>query len=82
MLVIWNYNSGVHEVVIELKIRYGDLEKTIKQGLAQTFEYMDKCGTKEGHLVIFDRSKKLSWDEKIFSYEREFSRQKIMVWGM
>ncbi|CAN2049847.1 AAA+ ATPase domain-containing protein [Candidatus Magnetomoraceae bacterium gMMP-13] len=82
LLVIWNYNSEVQEVVIELKIRYGDLKKTIKKGLAQTFEYMDKCGTKEGHLVIFDRSKKLSWDEKIFSYEREFSRQKIMVWGM
>jgi len=31
--------------VIELKIRYGDLEETIKEGLAQTWEYMDRCNT-------------------------------------
>ncbi|CAN2040147.1 hypothetical protein GMMP15_1570002 [Candidatus Magnetomoraceae bacterium gMMP-15] len=82
LLVIWNYETGVQEVVIELKLRYGDLEKIIKKGLKQTFEYMDKCGSKEGHLVIFDRSKKLSWDEKIFSEERDFQGQKIIVWGM
>ncbi|CAN2045541.1 AAA+ ATPase domain-containing protein [Candidatus Magnetomoraceae bacterium gMMP-13] len=82
LFITWNYDGGVQEVVIELKIRYGNLEKTIKKGLEQTWKYMDKCGTNEGHLVIFDRSKNISWDEKIFCFKREFSGQKIMVWGM
>ncbi|CAN2040059.1 hypothetical protein GMMP15_1530022 [Candidatus Magnetomoraceae bacterium gMMP-15] len=82
LLVTWNYEGRVQEVVFELKIRYGNLEKTIKKGLVQTWGYMDKCRTNQGHLVIFDRSKNMTWDEKIFCFEREFSGQRIMVWGM
>ncbi|MBF0468731.1 MAG: hypothetical protein HQK61_07590, partial [Desulfamplus sp.] len=42
------------------------LDKTIKDGVRQTLEYMDRCGTDEGHLVIFDRTRGKSWEEKIF----------------
>ncbi|CAN2047065.1 AAA+ ATPase domain-containing protein [Candidatus Magnetomoraceae bacterium gMMP-1] len=81
ILIEWPVAGKLQKYVIELKIRYGSLEKTIQKGLEQTWKYMDKCGSTEGHLVIFDRSKKLSWDEKIFSEERDFKGQKIMVWG-
>ncbi len=82
LLVVWPYQDGVQEVVIELKIRYGDLEKTIRNGLKQTWNYMDKCGTEQGHLIIFDRSKKKSWEEKIFCRPEEYEGLPITVWGM
>jgi hypothetical protein len=90
LLVIWyvkdkdgrTWFDRSQQIVLELKIRYGDLEKTIEEGLKQTRQYMDKCGTSEGYLLIFDRSKKLSWEEKIFRKERTFKGTKIGVYGM
>ncbi|MCP4348492.1 MAG: XisI protein [Desulfobacterales bacterium] len=67
LLVTWPCSEGVQEIVIELKIRYGSLDSTIEEGAEQTRNYMDKCGTDEGHLVIFDRNPGRSWDEKIFT---------------
>jgi hypothetical protein len=60
----------------------GSLEKTIENGLEQTWQYMDKCGTEEGYLLVFDRSKKASWKEKIFKKEKTFKGTKITVYGM
>lgn len=82
LLVIWRHEKSVEKVVIELKIKYGDLEKTIAQGLEQTSRYMDVCGASHGHLVIFDRAENKSWEEKIFCREDVFGRFKISVWGM
>jgi len=76
------WQGPVQKAVIELKILYKSLEKTIAEGLRQTFEYMDHCGTKEGHLIVFDRREEVSWEEKIFCLEREYQGHKIMVWGM
>ncbi len=82
-LVIWFYSEDqMQEVVLALKIRYGKREKTIDKGLAQTWQYMDQCGTSEGHLIIFDRAKDKSWEEKIFREERGYKGQTIVVWGM
>ncbi|NIM10407.1 MAG: AAA family ATPase [Candidatus Aminicenantes bacterium] len=84
LLLIWPYKNGeaVQQVVLEMKLRYGSLEKTIENGLEQTWEYMDKCGTGEGYLLIFDRSKKTSWKEKIFKKEKTFKGTRIGVYGM
>jgi hypothetical protein len=49
--------------VIELKLRYGDLEATIADGLAQTWAYADASGAGEAHLVIFDRTPGKPWAE-------------------
>jgi hypothetical protein len=67
------------EVVIELKIRCSTTQKTI---ISQTWEYMDKCGASEGHLVIFDQRKRKSWKEKIFMRKESINDCKIWVWGM
>jgi hypothetical protein len=72
----------VQKAVIELKILYKSLERTITEGLEQTREYMDRCGSQEGHLVVFDRREDISWEEKIFCREKEYQGQKIAVWGM
>ena len=82
LLIIWPYENGVQKVVIELKIRYGDLEKTIKEGLEQTFLYMDKCGAKDGNLIIFDRDEKRMWDDKIYRRKKNYQGCVINIWGM
>jgi hypothetical protein len=82
LLAIWPYPGGVQKVVIELKVLYTSLERTLREGLEQTWEYMDRCGTAEGHLVIFDRSTGKPWEEKIFRREEEYRGRTITVWGM
>ena len=74
--------QNLQKIVLELKILYKSLEKTIETGLKQTYAYMDKCGSQEGNLVVFDRRESLSWDEKIFSEQRKFKGKNITVWGM
>jgi DNA polymerase III delta prime subunit len=82
LLVVWPYKTGVQQVVLELKLRYGGLETTIKEGLEQTRVYMDKCGAKQGYLLIFNRSPKASWEEKIFHREKTYKGMKIKIYGM
>ncbi|MBN1226103.1 MAG: ATP-binding protein [Deltaproteobacteria bacterium] len=82
LLIIWPHKGGVQKEVIELKILYKSLDETINQGLKQTTEYMVRCHTDKGHLVIFDRSEGKNWEQKIFKREEDFQGKKIMVWGM
>jgi hypothetical protein len=70
-------NNQKQAIVIELKILYKSIEATIEEGLIQIKSYMDKCGTKEGHLLIFDRRPNRNWEEKI--WDREIDG--VHVWG-
>ncbi len=77
------YGGPVQRIVLELKIKRGALDKVIAEGLEQTSAYMDLCGSvDEGHLIIFDRSGKKTWDERIWYDRRSFAGRDIMVWGM
>ena len=77
------YGGPVQRIVMELKIRRDSLEKTISDGLCQTWEYMDTVGSvDEGHLIIFDRSGEKSWEQRIWHEQREYNGHPIMVWGM
>ena len=88
LLVIWSYPpygdrpGGVQKTVIEMKILYRSLERTVSEGLAQTWAYMDRCGVAEGHLVIFDRTEDKPWEEKIFRRSETYQGTPITVWGM
>ena len=84
LLLIWPYGDQgrVQEVVIETKLRHGSLETVIAEGLSQTWDYMDRSGTTDGHLIIFDRSKTRSWDEKLFKRSETHQNITITVWGM
>jgi hypothetical protein len=81
LLVIWPHLAGVQKVVIELKILHKTLEKTIAQGLEQTWEYLDRSGAETAHLIIFDRSSK-PWEEKLFHRPASSHERAIDVWGM
>ena len=95
LLVLWPLNQSqpgkpswtrwqgpVQKAVIELKILYKSLEQTMDEGLKQTWEYMDRCGSKEGHLLVFDRRSKVSWEEKLFQRREAYQGHQITVWGM
>ncbi|MBF0229871.1 MAG: AAA-like domain-containing protein [Desulfamplus sp.] len=93
LLVIWKYNDNLdssQKIVIELKLLYKSLQNTIKDGVRQTLAYMDRCGTEDGHLIIFDRTEGKSWEEKIFrreeksdgSVENGVKEKTVVVWGM
>ncbi len=81
LLIIWPYKEKVQRVVIEIKLLHKSLKSTLAEGIKQTWEYMDKCAAKEGHLVIFERVEK-PWEEKIFRREEVYHQQDIAVWGM
>lgn len=77
------YGGPVQRIVLELKIRRGDLEKVIEKGLEQTAEYMDLVGSvDEGHLIIFDRTQEKTWDERIWHRPYSYQGRTIVVWGM
>ncbi len=92
--IFFDSKDCIQKIVIELKLLHKSLDKTIKDGVRQTLEYMDRCGTEEGHLIIFDRTEGKSWEDKIFSREEKvyadalgniktFGQQKkVIVWGM
>ena len=101
LLVLWPHQEGLpsdlwHRFVVECKVlRDGDhrgLDGTIKQGLEQTLGYMDKCGSGDGHLVVFDRtgeeqgalSKKEGkrWEDRTFRREEGRDGRRVVVWGM
>src|SRR5260221_6309158 len=65
-------------IVLELKL-YRSSQKTVQEGLEQTAEYMMTKGATEGHLIIFDRSKRKSWDKKIFHKTKKVDSLTINV---
>jgi len=60
---------------IEIKILRNS--NSISDGLAQTLEYVERCGTERGWLVVFDRDAGKSWEEKLYVKECD----KITVFG-
>ena len=69
-------------VVVECKLLRSGLEATLAEGLPQTAAYMDRWGTEEGHLAVFDRSSGKPWSERIFRHEETYRGRAITVWGM
>jgi len=88
LLVQWpldadqGFHGPVQRVVIELKLLHKSLEATIAEGLVQTADYMDRIGTDEGYLVVFDRTPDTPWEKKVFVREGQYGRYRVGVWGM
>ncbi len=88
LLLVWPATGqgagprGRQKVVIECKLLHGSLAATLGEGLRQTRAYIDRAGTDEGHLVIFDRTEGATWDDRIFRRKEREGGQLITVWGM
>jgi hypothetical protein len=72
----------LQRVVIELKLLHKSLEATVSEGLEQTADYLDRAGTTDGHLLIFDRRPGMTWEERIFQRVETCRGYAIQVWGM
>ena len=88
LLVQWpldadrGFHGPVQRAVIELKLLHKSLEATIAEGLAQTADYMDRVGTEEGYLIVFDRTPEVPWETKILARQVRYGEHRIRVWGM
>ena len=88
LLIIWPQQErrephAAARFVIECKVLRASLERTIREGVAQTLRYVDRCAARSGHLVVFDRTEGKPWEEKIFRrVERTGEHPPITVWGM
>jgi len=70
---------GEHKYPIELKLLQNI--RSHANSLNQIYEYMDKCGSDTGWLVIFDRDTEKPWDEKIYMKEENVNGKRIVVAG-
>ena len=88
LLVQWpldqkqGFHGSVQKIVIELKIQHKSLETTITAGLEQTYEYNQRVGCQEAHLIIFNRDPDTTWDAKCLQRDEHYQGLKISVWGM
>ena len=93
LLIVWPVSGRAGEtrtgtdrpaqkVVVECKVLRRSLNETLREGLAQTRAYMDRCTAAEGHLVIFDRTEGKPWVEKIFRRNETEGGAPVTVWGM
>ena len=82
LLVVWPQGGRTRKFVVECKVLHKGLEHTLREGLAQTAAYMDRCAAEAGHLVIFDRDETQRWEEKIFRRRETVGGIGIEVWGM
>ncbi|MDR0515857.1 MAG: hypothetical protein LBH25_08645, partial [Fibromonadaceae bacterium] len=64
---------------IELKL-YKSV-KTVKESTEQILKYMERVGSKEGWVVIFDRTPKKSWSKKLYMKEVKQAGKKITIFG-
>ncbi len=90
LLVVWPVHTGAggdaptaaQRVVIECKVVHRGLDRTLREGVAQAREYMDRCAADEGHLVVFDRTPGRSGDDKVFEREAVGAGGRVTAWGM
>ena len=83
LLIVWPQEGCERRIVVECKVRRGDLERTIAEGLAQMRGDLDRCGAESGHLIIFDRTPQRTWDEKLFRREAPPGADPpVTVWSM
>ena len=89
LLLLWprggRWGAGqVSRHVVECKaLRKGrGFETTLREGLDQTAWYMDRCGARSGHLVVFDQRPGRTWEERIFRLDERAGDVPVTVWGM
>jgi hypothetical protein len=70
---------GEHKYPVEIKILQN--ERSRAHSLEQISEYIDKCGSNAGWLVVFDRDTQKSWDEKIYIKEENINGKRILSAG-
>ena len=94
LLIVWPAGTApgtagaapgtARRTVIECKVvtaKQG-MERTVRDGLAQTRAYLERCAAAEGHLVVFDRRPDRTWEQKLFRREETTGGAPVTVWEM
>ena len=76
LLISWRKGGEPQVFVIECKVRRqrDGLDEIVRRGALQTAGYADRSGAAEGHLLVFDRDERKSWEEKVFHREVRVGR--------
>ena len=82
LLLVWPHGERTRRFVVECKVLRKGLERTIRDGVAQTARYVDRCDAEAGHLVIFDRDESRTWADKVFRRDEPAGGGTVTVWGM
>ena len=83
LLIVWPRGGRERRYVVECKLRRGDLERTLAEGVAQARAYLDRCGAEAGHLIVFDRSPQRTWEQRTFRHPAPPGTDApVTVWGM
>ncbi len=82
LLIVWPQGGRERRFVVECKVRRGELERTVAEGMEQTRAYLDRCAAQAGHLIVFDRAPERTWEEKIFRRPPSEDGVPVTVWGM
>lgn len=66
--ISWRERGEPQVFVLECQIRRkrDGLAEVIRRGALQTAGYVDRSGAEEGHLLVFDRDDRKSWEERLF----------------
>ena len=87
LLIVWppggaaDTGTPARRHVVECKVLRGGLEATIREGIGQTLDYVDRCRAESGHLVIFDRDESKPWEEKLYRRDESEGGRPVTVWG-
>jgi hypothetical protein len=57
------------------------LDALIARALPQAAEYADRVGADETHLIVFDRTGRTTWDDRIRHTSETVGARTIGVWG-
>ena len=82
LLIVWSQGGRERRFVVECKLRRGELDRTVAEGVRQTRAYANRCGAEAGHLIVFDRAPERCWEEKIFRRPPSGDGVPVTVWGM
>ena len=88
LLIVWPQAGAAaphaaHRFVVECKVLHKSLERTVREGVAQTAGYVDRRAAQAGHLVIFDRTDGKQWQDNILRRdETTDDGRTITVWGI
>ena len=87
LMVLWSGAAsevgGKEEqlILLECRLQRGSRERLIREGAHQVRQYMDRAAAGEGHLLIFDQSKGLKWEDRVYREDLE-GWPPVTPWGM
>ena len=88
IMLKWQYDKDgqtiYQKIVMELKVinQKQSYEKLKQQAIEQTAKYAKTCGTKDAHILVFDRHKSQNWTADEANEYAEYNDIKIEIWKL